>query len=170
MLGGVCWLWVVIETREWEQSGWLCFCVFPRRVSAALERKEVRTVSNVAIRLVILLPCFGSRWTWKKFWVKEEEGRGEAGKVTLREDYSSFTLQSKIKLHLSRDFLLLGDLWGVRTWCIYTTTLVKQCKELYFLTSLCTWASPPEDTESVKTSSGIKRRAALFTTVSFSSH
>lgn len=75
MLGGVCWLWVVIETREWEQSGWLRFCVFPRQMSAALERKEVRTVSNrrvEAIHLVIPFPCLSSRWT-------EEDILGQGG-------------------------------------------------------------------------------------------
>lgn len=60
MLGGVCWLSVVVETREWEQSGWLCFCVFFREMSMALERKEARIVSDrcvEAVFLVILFPA-----------------------------------------------------------------------------------------------------------------
>lgn len=62
MLGGVCWLRVIIEMREWEQSGWLRFCVlYPSNVSGACERKEVRTMSNrrvEAIHLVILSSLF----------------------------------------------------------------------------------------------------------------
>lgn len=59
MLGGVCWLSVVVETREWEQSGWLCFCVLSRQMSTALERKEVKIVSKRRVKAifpVILLP------------------------------------------------------------------------------------------------------------------
>lgn len=81
MLGGVCWLSLVVETREWEQSGWLCFCVLSRQMSAALERKEVRIVSNrrvEAIFLVIVLaasvqgePRYSRSRSWRT--TREEE-------------------------------------------------------------------------------------------------
>ena len=63
MLGGVCWLRVAIEAREWEQSGWLCLLCLSQQISA-LERKEVRIMSErrvEAIHLVSFSSCFGSR-------------------------------------------------------------------------------------------------------------
>ena len=115
---------MVIETREWEQSGWLRFCVFPRQMSAAHERKEVRTVSGrraEAIHLVI--PFFQLR-----FKVNVEDILGQGGRVPP--ERRGRVTRTALLLHsnpnsITCGVLLLGD------GSINTAMLVKQFSHLH---------------------------------------
>lgn len=109
MLGGVGWLWVVIETGEKRaEAAGAGSLRLSQQMSAALEGKEVRTVSNRRVAAIHLLQalCNVSRWT------RDVLGQGgrlpcEEKKLLLHVLGPALFLQSdlQLKLHFNGGFL-----------------------------------------------------------------
>lgn len=137
------------------------FLRLSQQMSAALEGKEVRTVSNRRVAAIHLLQALrnGPRWTWD---VLGQGGRlpCEERKLLLHVLGPALFLQSDLQLNYisMEDSSLLGDLSGVGRWCIYSTMPVKMFPPAHESGKKCASSTftlqHVPDLESVKTSSG----------------